>query len=320
MAYQTGAPANTTNLITTFINWLVSDGGFTLANTWTFNASASNADSGTIGAAYTARALSRGGAYVTLAWKTTSPDFLYLNTSTNNPTTGRLNQQTNSSSNGSSLGSMRVELGTTPLRYHMFSDGNHSHCAVEWLGGVYQHINVGSLTKYGTWTGGLYVSGTYWDRIQSIVGNYTAWDDFNHVRPFDAKLSSSGGSYSHIRVNYLSQNVAHFGNNSIIGNAAFGLQLWDKKYTLDRSPNAYNGRALLVPIEVTLGLEDSTNPTYHIPLGRVENCAYINITNLNPGDTILTDWMVFPLSAKNSGGTTAAGYINSLNYGIAYRK
>lgn len=319
MAYQTGAPANTTNLITTFINWLVSDGGFTLANTWTFNASDSNPDN-IGGTAYTARALSRDGAYVTLCWKTTAPGFLYLNTCTNNPTTGRLNEQTGSSNNGSVQGSMRVELGTSPLRYHMFSDGNHSHCAVEWLGGVYQHISVGSLTKYGTWTGGLYVTGTYWDRNQVNGNNYIAWDEVFHSRPFDGRRTGSGGVSGHVRADYMGQTVAHFGNNNFAGNTAFGLQLWDKRYTLDRSPNAFNGRALLVPIEITLGLEDSIDPTHHIPLGRVENCAYINITNLNPGDTILTDWMVFPLSAKNSGGTTTAGYINSLNYGIAYRK
>lgn len=320
MAYQTGAPANTTNLITTFINWLVSDGGFTLANTWTFNAAASNADDGTFGATYTARALSRGGAYVTLAWKTTSPDFIYLNTCTNNPTTGRLNQQTDASTDGYSSGSMRVELGSAPLRFHMFSDGNHSHCAVEWLGGVYQHISVGSLTKYGTWTGGLYVTGTYWSRNQVNRDNYIAWDGVSHSRPFDGRLTGSAGVSGHVRADYLGQTVAHFGNNNFAGNTAFGLQLWGNRYTLDRSPNAFNGRALLVPIEITLGLEDSMDPTHHIPLGRVENCAYINITNLNPGDTILTDWMVFPLSAKNSGGTKTAGYINSLNYGIAYRK
>lgn len=319
MAYQTGAPASTTDLITTFINWLVSDGGFTLANTWTFNASSGSADNGTSGVAYTARALSRGGAYVTLCWKTTDPNLLYLNTCTNNPTSGRLNQQTNSSS-GTSNGSMLVELGTAPLRYHMFSDGNHSHCAVEWLGGVYQHINVGSLTKYGAWTGGLYVTGTYWNRTQVSGINYVSWEGNYHARPFDAMTSSSIGIYGHVRADYLSQTIAHFGNDSLAGNAAFGLPLWGNKYMLNRSPNAFNGRALLVPIEITLGLEDSTNPTYHIPLGRVDNCAYINITNLNPGDTILTDWMIFPLSAKNSGGTTTAGYINSLNYGIAYRK
>lgn len=320
MAYQTGVPANTANLIDTFINWLVSNGGFTLANTWTFNANTSNADSGTSGAAYTARALSRGGAYVTLAWKTTSPDFIYLNTCTNNPTSGRLNQQTGASTNGSGSGSMRVELGTAPLRFHMFSDGNHSHCVVEWLGGVYQHISVGSLTKYGTWTGGLYVTGSYWDRVQASGGNYTAWTSGYHTRPFDAMPSSNGQVYGHVRVDYLGLTVAQFGNSAITGNIAFGLPLWGSRYLYERSPNTFNGRAPLLPIEVTLGLEDSSTPTHHIPLGRVENCSYINITNLNPGDTVLTDWMVFPLSAKNSGGTQVSGYINTLNFGIAYRK
>jgi len=315
MAYQTGVPGSTQNLIDTFISWLTSQGGFTLGNSWTFSSTAGSPDNDYGSINYTARALLRDSQCMLLAWKTTSPDFIWLNSSTNNPTSGRINAQTSCSQS-----SQGIELGTSPITYHMFSDGNGSHCVVEWLGGVFQHINVGYLEKYGSWVGGVYVSGTYWNRSSTNGANFYPWDSAPyHSRPFDASASGSVWNFGHIRADYLSQKVAVFGKDSATGNIAVGLPMLTR-YMIDRSPNAYNGRAALVPIEVLLGLEDDTRPSYWIPLGRVSNAAYINITNLNPVDTILTDWMVFPLSAKNSGGSVASGYINSMNIGMAYRK
>lgn len=314
MAYATGAPAGTQNLIDTLINWLVSDGGFTLGSTWTFQGTATSIDTSASGTSYTARALARGGEFVTLAWKTSSPDSLYMNTASSISTSLKLYNQA-----GASSESMQVELGTSPVRYHLFSDGSASHCVVEWLGGVFQHINVGVLTKYGTWSGGLFVTGTCWNRNGFSGGVYYAWDTSWHVRPFDAIGSTQASRSGHARVSYLGQTVANFANVSPAGNLAVGVPLHVRRL-IDRSPNAYNGRAALIPIEVLLGLEESLTPSYWRPLGRISNAAYINITNLNPGDTILTDWLVFPLSAKNSGGTVAAGYINSGNYGMTYRK
>lgn len=314
MAYSTGAPSNTQNLIDTFINWLTTQGGFTLGNTWTFTSDTTNADASTGTTSYTARALLRDGQYVLVAWKTTSPDHIWLNTSTNNPTSGRINVQT-----GSAEKSQAVELGTSPIKYHLFSDGDGCHCVVEWMGGVFAHINVGFVQKYGSWAGGLYVTGTYWSRWVAAGSNFHSWDALNyHSRPFDSAVGPSAQP-GHIRCSYLSQTVAVFGIESQLGNTAIGLPMYLKD-GLYRSPNAYNGRAVLSPIEIMVGLEDSGTPTYWRPLGRVNNAAYINIGNLNAGDTILTDWMVFPLSAKNSGGSVASGYINSLVYGMAYKK
>lgn len=314
MAYQTGTPASTQNLIDTLINWLTSQGGFTLGNTWTFGGATNTPDTAS-STNYTARALSRDSQYLLLAWKTTAPDFLWLNSSTNNPTSGLIKSQTNSVDN-----SQGIEIGTTPLTYHMFSDGNGSHCVVEWKGGAFQHINVGYLEKYGTWVGGLYATGTYWNRTNVNGANLHPWDSNGwHSRPFDSNASGSVSNFGHIRADYLSQKVAVFGKQSPAGNYAAGFPMFSK-YALDRCPNSYNGRAVLAPIEIMLGLEDAASPTYWIPLGRVNNAAYINIANLNPGDTILTDWMIFPLSAKNSGGTVASGYVNSVNAGMAYKK
>ena len=92
-------------------------------------------------------------------------------------------------------------------------------------------------------------------------------------------------------------------------------------WMMQRSPNAYNGRSLLIPVELIIGQTDSATPASWIPVGRVNNAAFVNIANLNPTDLVLTDWMVFPWSAKNFGSNKVSdGAINSLNYGMAYRK
>jgi hypothetical protein len=309
MAYQTSVPASTQGIINALIAFLVSDGGFTLSTAWSFNGDATTPDTTSSGTPYSAQALSRGGEFVTFCWKTSAPDRVWLNTSTSINNALKLYTQ-----DGAAELSFQLPIGTTAIRYHLFSDGDATHCVVEKQTGVFMHINVGTITKYGAFTGGIFVTGSAWFSASSN------WDSSSHTRPFDGR--QTGIAPGHIRATYAGRAIAWFArtNNNLTTNVAFGLPLWNLSYPLNRSPNAYNGRALLVPIEVTIGLENNTQqPTYHKPVGRVNNAAYINITNLNPGDEILTDWMVFPLSAKNAGGA-GPGFVNSLNYGMAYRK
>lgn len=328
MAYQTGAPSSTKNLIDTFITWLTTNAGFTLGNTWTFQTAAgwNGVGAGSV-ITWTARALGRDGQYALLAWPSTAPDRLLLNSSTNNPTTGLLTAQT-----GACSQNLVIELGTAPLKYYMFGDDNNGHCVVEWIGGAYQHINVGYVTKYGAWTGGVYVCGAINSRQYNSGGNYYTQFSGGQGAPFDSTRCYSGasgsGSYpGHLRCTYNSQTIYSFGSSSNIGGIVQSLGLKGQDYSpsaisymINRTPNAYNSRSILIPIELIVGSSVSHAPAQWIPIGRVDNASHINIANLNPGDTILTDWMVFPWSAKNSGGTTAAGYVNSGNYGMAYKK
>lgn len=329
MSYATGVPSSTQNLINTLIAFLVSDGGFTLANTWTYTAGAAPISSQSSGAvSYTARALVRDSQYVNIAWTTTSPAFLFLNTSTNNPTTGRINQQTSCS-----IRDQTIELGLSPLNYFLFSDTLSTHCCVQWVGGGYQHINVGIIEKYGSFVGGVYVTGTFNDRNQVSGPNYLLNPkDGRHTHPFASNsLTSANGNLGvgHVRANYggfshhsfsrslgvsegIAVNLASMGPQP---SSDTNYQWW---YT--RSPNSYNGRAVLCPVEIGIAETAASNPASFIPLGRVSNACHINMKNLNAQDVILTDWMIFPYSAKNVSGTVASGIINSENYAMAYRK
>lgn len=313
MAFQTGVPASTASLIDTYISWIVTQCGFTLGNTWSFTADSTYGyTSGSTN--WTARALLRDSQYVYLAWPTTNPDKITLNTGTNNPTTSRINQQTECYAYN-----MRVDLGTAPQRYWMFADGYSAHCVVEWKGGAFQHIHMGYVEKYGTWAGGVYVGGAYNNSTDHSSGNYYDILDYQHVNPFGfpSSGSSSYGNYANasIRCTYESVTVRSFGGGDgfVLPGLLHGFGIINND-----QPNSYNGRAVLTPIE--LAVRDDASNYYLRPIGRVSNCALINIANINPTDTILTDWMAFPWSAKNSGGTTASGYVNSENYGIAYKK
>lgn len=324
MAYQTSIPATTQGVIDALIAWLTSSAGFTLGNTWTFQTGNTwdGAGSGT-SLNWTARALGRDGQYVLLAWLTSAPNRVAINSASVNPTTGRLTVQT-----GAAANNLVIELGTGPLKYFMYGDGDSGHCVVEWIGGAYQHINIGYLQKYGSFTGGVYVTGSANNRQNDSGGIY--YNDFSSFigMPFDSSGGGAGAnSYpGHVRADYNSQTIHSFGSSVNPGGVAASLYFKGRDSTesgvwlLQRSPNAYNDRAILIPTEIMLASSDSNTPSQWVPAGRVNNAALINITNLNPGDSILTDWMVFPLSAKNSGGTVTSGYINSGNYGMAYKK
>jgi hypothetical protein len=309
MAYQTGVPASTTALIDTYINWIVAQCGFSLGNTWTFTAD-SGAANGSGSTNWTGRALLRDSQYIYLAWPTTNPDRLTLNTGTVNPTTGRLNAQTGCYT----ASNMLILLGTAPSRYWMFANGYSAHCVAEWKGGAYQHIHAGYVEKYGSWVGGVYASGIYNDsNSQYGSGNLYSILNGYHYSPFGyPQVFTIRGS---LQITYGGGTVKTF--SFVAGDIGSGL-LHSFGIIYGSQPNTYNGRAVLTPIE--LSYSENLSGYQLRPIGRISNCALINIANINPGDTILTDWMAFPWSAKNSGGTTAEGYVNSENYGIAYKK
>lgn len=311
MAYQTATlpPNATATLIADFISWAVAQAGFTLGNTWTFTGG------------YTARSIYRDGQYVNLAWLTTNPNKLFLNTSSNHPSSGTLTAQTNCYTSN-----FEIHLGTSPVRYWMFADGYSAHCAVEWTGGAFQHINVGILEKLGTYTGGVYVSGSYWKTTEYALDGTSqrhsrpfeplapqqAWALVGHVR---CQYTPPGGSLLHVHA--LAPTTGYFGGFAINLGAGTLTGTDVPRRPLGRSPSSYNGRTVICPTILAIAETDVGSPDSYIPIGQVKNTGHCNIANLDPGATVNTDWMVFPWSAKNAGGTS---FVNSLNYGIAYKK
>jgi hypothetical protein len=311
MTYQTDTPASLTDLMDDLKAFAIASGGFT------------DTGSGYSSSGYTYFSLTKGGIMCNFAYKDSSGggDVL-MNTSTAWAGSGLLTAQTGAHSKNA-----RAFIDLTPIEYWMFTDGDSVHCAVEISSGCYAHISFGVLEKYGSYTGGLYVSANYWDNV--------SWSSTSNSRTFDGYRS--GATYAgHVRCTYGGLTIAEMGES---GNASvnWAANLWwgggyyndadddDNDVELWKfQPNAYNGRAVLIPVEMFITDVPNTQTAYNgwIPLGGVRNAAFINMANLNAGDTVNTDWMVFPLAMKNPAGalTLASGQVDTGNLGVAYKK
>lgn len=308
MTYQTGTPASLTDLMDDLVAFAVANAGYVEQANYT----ASTFD-------YVA--LSKGGIYTGLSYKDASGGgYVLMNTSTAWAGSGLLTAQT-----GAAAKNAYAYIGLTPIEYWMFTDGDCVHCVVETSSSCYSHFSFGTLTKHGTYTGGEFVSGNYW--------NSASWESSSSCRHLDGYTTTAGNTYhNHIRCTYGGNTIAYLGHNGSTGyNNARNLWLAagfyngnSTDYELWRhQPNSFNGRAVLIPPEffVAYDLASGTNPTGWIPLGRIENAAFLRIDNLNAEQVVNTDWMVFPWSMKNpTSPTLAIGEVNTENIGIAYKK
>lgn len=304
MAYQTGTTTSVSDLITTLFSFATAN-GFTAGSTWT-------------NGSYSVATLVKGGIYFIFEYKS---DDLLMNTATALTGSGAALAQT---------GAAAKSLDIFPIQgphvsYHMFADGNAIHVAVEITTNVFTHLNFGMITKNGSWTGGAFITGSRSPSIASPTPAQLAVNATYSNFPFYTIGPTGSGNnqpvyYGHIRSDALGTGkMATFGsvNVSNASDACYCVSWLDDggMPILDASPNASNGRSVILPITLiqsTLGL---TGPYFQ--LGHIPNAGLINIANLNPKDLVNTDWMVFPIGIK---GSTNGTYINSLNYAMAYKK
>ena len=311
MAYQTGTPASLTDLMDDFKAFAIANGGFT------------DSDTEYTASSYSYFALTRGGVKWGFAFKDASGggDCLF-NTMTAWAGSGLLTAQT-----GACAKNARAYFGLSPIEYWMFSDGDATHMVVEISAGCYAHLSIGLLDKYGTYTGGEFVSANYW--------NNATWGSASNSRHFDGYNSNQGNTYiNHVRVTYDGKTIAGFGSNAHSGlNHVRNLWMGGGYYNtpsmtqgelVAHQPNSYNGRSVLIPVEIFLAydLTSNTDPTGWIPLGRVNNAALVSIANLSAEDLVNTDWMVFPMAMKDPSGalTLASGQVDTDTFGWAYQK
>lgn len=225
--------------------------------------------------------------------------------------------------------------------YHFFTNGTEVHAAVEMTAGYYTHFGIGSLTtKYGTWTGGEFAYSGYVPHLPT--GSPFAWNSTadaaytplvsageNPCAPWDRQprtLSVSETVHAVIRCQlygntFYCQSGAISGKGELrnLGSATGTLQYMSSKAIMvDSSPNAFNLRAGLVPVD--LAVWDSSISLWR-PIGRVELCRHVNIKHLNPGQLTSNDWRVFPLGGVKSNDNLSTPSIpwRSRDYGIAFK-
>ena len=309
MAYQTGVTSSLADLITTLQSFADAN-GFDLGPSGTYTGTAIDGASKT----FNIVSLVKNGIYYLFAQPTTGTVYLWMN-SAGSYTGGTGANWTNIHTHWCRTDN----LAGPHVGYHFFGDGNCVNTVVEIVTNVFVHFSFGELTKNGAYAGGQYVTG------QGVVGITPPGDlnnlfnEYNYI-PFGAgDVGSQGTNYAsisgHIRTPISGPTAAiqRIVNPTTTWNT--GMAATVGRPMLQVSPNTMNGRAVLVPIAFVQSSSLGVGPYYQ--LGFVGNARMVNIANLQPKETVNTDWMVFPISQKNGPATV---YMNSGNYGIAYKK
>lgn len=303
MAYLKGSASTTAGLIQAVVNFAVANGGFTAEATF-------SEMNGTTATGYTIYPLTRAGSYWFLAENGSS---VFMVWATGKDTTLTLAKQPG----GPGYATQFAPCTPPYTAYHLFVDSYSVRVAVEVTPGRFNHFAFGTLSKFGTWTGGEFVT----------AGNYTyspwyyQWNSNGHQRVFEG-FDSDQPNPGSIRVAWNTLLQASLGTG---GNQAAFLALMNNgNAILDRGPNPFNLRAGMTP--AVAYLNDQIQDLRWRPLGYVPGVRMLNIQNLEAEAIVNTDFMVFPLTEKNGAATTypPTGTIwqwpNSYNYGIAFQQ
>lgn len=303
MTYQTGVSASIPDLITSLLNF-AQENGFTIGPTGTFTGTAiGGLPAATV---YDTYSLIKGGVYFLFFVNRTGTPYVLMNTAAT---------FTGSSFTLAAPQWQRVDNLVGPhVGYHLFADEHAVNAAVEVATNVFVHFNFGSVRKNGNWVGGEFVTGLN-------QGGASIWTTQAAGVPFGAiSIGSTNNQASlrgHVRCELSPTAVSLIDGSTLSSSKAYftGLAPNCGRILLSRSPNAMNGRAVLVPINLVHGANDANGPYYQ--LGFVPNACFVNMRDINPKEMVNNDWMVFPMSQKNGPGSP---YLNSENIGLAYKK
>lgn len=215
--------------------------------------------------------------------------------------------------------------------YFIFTNGDAVHCVLEIFSDIFVHLSFGNMaTKFGTWTGGEYVTATY---VRNNVSNINA---SAQCIAFNENLENLGNGPGYVR-NALGANdeddfapmsnienpvagggeqqalmIAHVDNYIITGSSAtVGFGVYGRLFRV--SPNQANLRSALIPCYVRLK-DTAVGSNLFRFAGIIDGVRLVNIRDLNPKE-IVENYQVFPVTQKTGNNSTAPGS----NYlGMAY--
>ena len=241
-------------------------------------------------------------------------------------------------------------MATSLFGYHLFSNGDFVHLVVEETTGRFRHLSFGFINKYGTFTGGQYL--TAGCPLESANTTPLGFNTSTHIVPFGANgqgpsralIASNAYPGTYVRADidgwsagwrlissgfWDTANLDAYGcatyvnatNNRagyITGGPQVSLVTLAHDLAYHCSPQGYNGLAPMMPCHA--GVNRTPYASTWTLLGEFPDVRFLNISNFNAGDelTLGTDvWKIFPL--WNKAYTTLSEPI-SYDYGIAYRK
>lgn len=214
--------------------------------------------------------------------------------------------------------------------YHFFAVDKVVHAVCVLNNGNHIHMNMGTLNKVGSWTGGEFFTGSYQDTSNVLYteGTPTA---AQHRFMFDGLTNQAAQQSGIMRCVYNSKNFAAMdyndssvktGYNNVGGVGHLRLPADNAGSTQCANPlftpNIYTPHnSPGVPVEYQLLREADDNLWYD--LGTVPGIRFINVQYLDPGQALNDDWIAFPLSIKGVIGSVG-NYASSADYGVAYYK
>lgn len=211
--------------------------------------------------------------------------------------------------------------------YHFYSGtesgAEYLHVCVEWSAGNYWHMMLGTLIKFGTYTGG-----QYYDSL-NVQQNYKQlpYSQGTHRAPFDGFGTGYDYDSGQIRAdidgktnNWLTQGYTWDGNKYTGGmrGGLYGNLIY---------PIGYQKYNSLTPIHPIVVFGDRPSGLRSL-LGRVPDLRQLSMRNVTPAQLITIgsdNWHCFPLWTRSDASgvylTTPAGQPQYSHYlGIAYRR
>lgn len=211
--------------------------------------------------------------------------------------------------------------------YRIFSGADYIHVVVETSPDIFSFLALGKVAKYGTLTGGEYVSGSAWYYGDSHT-NYPDSDQARYL--FDASIFN--GCSMNVRCEVDAKK--YFDNsNDLTSNDRRVLGLirvpnvnninpidCGTHLMFNRTPNLFNQITPLLPAIMYVG----RGSDLFSPIGEIQDFRIVNMANYNPGDIVTfgsDEWVVFPAKQKTLVYNVYTSNIpSSANYGYAFKK
>ncbi len=326
MATVTGTSTSLKNFSDAFLSFAVANAGFSDAGTVTLTVTGGNVD---------AHSITKGG--VTYVFVTAQASEFITNSVQRmearmcyaSPVAASTWSATNPVGQPgiTQLGVFGVGL-TFSSPHWFYTNGTVCHAVLEVFPNVFTHLSFGQLDKYGVYIGGEYITSTYFF-AKSGLSPFPFLHNLSNHMPF-AETSSSGflryaqggndendfapmGTTTNLLPSGFFQNskgVVHYADATVSAGAGSGIV----GSLFANSPNAFNLRAMLIPIRFRLRDVTTSTIQYH-PAGCVPGVRLINMKELDPKAITDNNWQVFPLAQKLGDATVAT--ITS-NLALAY--
>lgn len=232
-----------------------------------------------------------------------------------------------------------------PFENYWFFEGDYYiHVVIEYTSGFFRHFGCGQLNKIGSWSGGEYYYGHYWEQNVSQIDSPNSQ---SHFPPHESLTSGSssratvmygtlidGSPFPNIAGRQSPESVWHAmgidngtgagtdrdgrDRGALSANSIRRSALWP---IMGIGQSQFNGYRPLLPITY-FASANQPNPDYEHVIGTVPDTRNLSLINLGVKEIVTVgsdQWYTFPLTRKLV-PETSDNTEQSLSFGIAYRR